>query len=189
MSFSSEKLALFLMVGQSAARTLQEHPSTVPSESLALSPNYDLALVLPEEVRRASRAAELYKLFFVFENFLRDFVVSVLSEDDGENWWNKVPSDVREDVEELEKKEETKTWMALGSRSKLALTTYPQLLHIIDQCWKNGFDSAIRDRSLLEEARHIIHLRNANAHNSDVPEEEVDRVRRVMRDWFRVVSP
>jgi hypothetical protein len=183
------KLALFLMLGQSAEKLVQHHPGTAPKEALPISPTYDLALVLPEEVRGATRAAQVYRLFFVFENFLRDFVLSVLSEDDKENWWNRVPKNVQGDVDELEKKDETKAWMALGSRDKLSLTTYPQLLHIIDQCWNLGFEAALRDKSLIHEARHIAHIRNAICHMTDVPEEEVERVKQVMRDWFRVVSP
>lgn len=189
MSRTDEKFALFLMLGQIAEKSVHGNPSTVPRESLPISRDYDLALVLPDEVRRAGRAAEVYKLFFVFENFLREFILSVLSETYKENWWDKVPTNVREDVEDLEKKDETKAWMALGSRARLSLTTYPQLLHIIDSCWKDGFESAIRDKSLVQEARHIAHIRNAICHMTDVPEEEVGRVQQVMRDWFRVISP
>jgi hypothetical protein len=67
--------------------------------------------------------------------------------------------------------------------------TYPQLLRVIDQCWSLGFEDLVRDKSLLNEARLVTHLRNTVAHMSDIPEEEIDRIRQVMRDWFRVVSP
>jgi hypothetical protein len=115
-------------------------------------------------------------------------VLDVLSEAAPTDWWDKVPADVKKDVAEMEEKEDTKQWMALGSREKLSLTTYPQLLAIIDQCWKEGFDAIIRDRQLINEARLIVHLRNALCHMTDIPDEEVERVRQVLRDWFRVVS-
>ena len=182
-------LALFLMLGQSAERTVKFHPETTPAEGLLLSDSYDLATVLPAEVRQAASASYVYKLFFVFENFLRDFVLSALSEDDKDNWWNKVPSDVQKEVSDLEEKEETKAWMALGSRPKLALTTYPQLLAIIEHRWKDEFQELVRDKSLIQEARHIGHSRNALCHMTEVPEEEIDRVKQVIRDWFRVVAP
>jgi Swt1-like HEPN len=79
--------------------------------------------------------------------------------------------------------------MALGSRPKLALTTYPQLLSIIEHRWDDDFKSLIRDKSLIQEARHIGHIRNALCHMTDVPQEEVERVKQVIRDWFRVVAP
>lgn len=189
MSLDDERLALFLLLGQTAERSVSEHPEVAPADSLLISKTYDLAVVLPDEVKRASRASRAYELLFVFENFLRAFALSVLSENDPEHWWDKVPKHVRDDVEELEKKEETKAWMALSPRTKLSLATYPQLLDVIDQCWKEGFDGTVRDKSLIQEARHVSHLRNAIGHMSEIPEEEIERIRQVIRDWFRIVAP
>lgn len=184
-----DQLALYVMLGQTAERAVAQQPDTVPRESLPISESFDLALVLPQEVRRAGTTAEVFKLFFVFENFLRNFVLQVLSEDDKENWWNKIPPHIRTEVDDLEATEEAKAWMAFGSREKIALTTYGQLLAIIDSCWKLGFEAIVKDKYLLQEARHIAHIRNAACHMADVPEEERSRVKQVLRDWFRVVSP
>jgi hypothetical protein len=181
--------ALFLMLGQTADRTVSEMKDLVPRESLLLSTSYDLAPIMPDKVRRATVAAETYKLFFVFENFLREFVVEVLSKDPGKFWWDFVPTDVQDDVVKLEATEEIKSWMALGSRDRSALLTFPQLLRIIDYSWKEGFDDIVRDKGLIQEARLIVHLRNTTCHMTDIPEEETDRIRQTMRDWFRVVAP
>ena len=150
-----------------------------------------MALVLPADVRRATKAAETYRLFFVFENFIRDFVLDTLSQKDPVNWWDKVPPDVQKEVQDLEATEQQKQWMALDSRSKLALTTLPQLLRIMDehQNWKDIFKDLVRDKFLIQEGRSISHLRNTICHMSDISQEEQDRIRQVMRDWFRVISP
>jgi Swt1-like HEPN len=186
---NDERLALFLMLGQTAERVVEQQPETAPSESLLVSEDFDLAPLLPREVKLASHASEVYRLFFVFENFLRGFVLDVLSEGGKTDWWAKVPKDVQQDIEDLEKTEEVKAWMALGTRDRVSLTTYNQLLKIVDDCWKAGFEQLVRDKYLIQEARHIAHLRNAACHMTDVPDEEVARVRQVIRDWFRVVSP
>lgn len=183
------RAALFVMLGQTAERTVGKIENVVPRESLLLSPSYDLAPLLPCHVRRASVAAETYRLFFVFENFLRDIVVEVLSKDTSQTWWDKVPKDVQDEVIKLEETEEIKSWMALGSRDKSALLTFPQLLRIIDYAWKDGFDDIVRDKGLIQEARLIGHLRNTICHMTDIPDEETDRVRQTIRDWFRVVAP
>ena len=184
-----DRLSLFLMLGQSSQNAVSKLPDTVPPQSLPLSSKEDLALVLPNEVRRAVKSSEVYKLFFVFENFLREFVLETLSELDNVNWWSKVPKDVQDEVEKGEQTEEQKQWMALNSRSKLALTTLPQLLRIIDENWKDAFQTTVRDKFLVQEARSISHIRNTVCHMSDISQEEADRVRQVMRDWFRVVAP
>lgn len=181
--------ALFLLLGQAAEKTVSKLEDVVPKESLLLSAAYDLAHLVPDKVRRASQAAEIYRLFFVFENYLREFIVEVLSKDASEAWWDKIPPDVQVEVTKLENTEEVKSWMALGSRDKSSLMTLPQLLRVIDENWKKCFDDFVRDKSLIHEARLIVHLRNTICHMSGISAEEADRVRQTMRDWFRVVAP
>jgi Swt1-like HEPN len=183
------KFAHFLMLGQAADRTLSKLEKLAPSESLRIGPQHDLARMLPEHLRDANRAAETYRLFFVFENYLRDFVIEVLSSDPAVTWWDKLPKDVQDEITKLAETEETKSWMAVGSRDKSALMTYPQLLRVMEHNWKDAFEELVRDRTLLQEARLIAHLRNTTCHMTTVPEEEVQRVRQTMRDWFRVVAP
>lgn len=183
------KLALFVMIGQSAERVIRDSPYTAPTESLLISTNYDLATFLPDAVRQSIEASEGYKYFFVFEYYLRDLVVDVLSRSQGTSWWDKVPSDVRDEIAKLEETEEAKRWMALGSRDKSALLTYSQLLKIIDYCWKLGFEDLLRDKGLIQEARLISHLRNTLCHMTSIPDEEMERLRQVIRDWFRMVAP
>ena len=154
------RAALFVMLGQTAGRTIATIEQLVPEESLLLSPSNDSAPLLPDKVKRATLAAEAYRLFFVFENFLREFVVEVLSKESTQQWWDKVPKDVQDEVVKLEETEEVKGWMALGSRDKSALLTFPQLLRVIEHAWKGHFDDIVRDKGLIQEARLIGHLRN-----------------------------
>lgn len=181
--------ALFVLLGQSAERAVGRIKELVPKERLLLSPTYDIAPLLPAIVRRATDASEAYRLFFTFENFLREFVVEVLSKDPAVSWWDKLPKDVQDEISKLEETEEIKAWMALGSRDKSALMTYPQLLRVVDHAWKEGFDEIVRDKGLVQEARLISHLRNTICHMTEIPEEEVERIRQTIRDWFRVVAP
>lgn len=182
-------LALFLLLGQTAGRTASTLPGVAPTEPLLLSDTYDLGILMPDTVREAIAASQGYRLFFVFENYLRELVVEVLSKDAATNWWDKVPKDVQDDVAKLEQTEEAKRWMAIGSRDKSALMTYPQLLRVIEECWAVGFDDLLRDKSLVQEARLLTHLRNTLCHMAPISEEEMQRVRQVMRDWFRMVAP
>jgi hypothetical protein len=186
---NEQRLALFLMLGQTASKQMGLTPELVPPESLKISPSVDLSLLIPEAVHTAIDASEGYRLFFVFEVYLRELIVEVLSKDGTEEWWGKVPSDVQTEVQRLEETEDMKTWMSLGSRNKSALMTLPQLLRTIDHNWKDYFEDMLRDKGLIQEARLLVHLRNTLCHMSTIPEEEMSRIRQVMRDWFRVVAP
>jgi hypothetical protein len=183
------RAALFLMLGQAAEKTVAKIDHLVPKESLLLSNEYDLAELVPDKVRRAVDASTVYKLFFVFEEYLREVIVEVLSKDNLATWWDKVPKDIQDEVTKLEQTEEVKSWMALGSRDKSALMTLPQLLKVMEHAWKEGFDDLVRDKGLIQEARLLVHLRNTICHMSEISSEEADRIRQTMRDWFRVVAP
>lgn len=189
MSLDDSRLALFLMLGQGADKALSTREDLVPSQRLLISDSFDLSEVVPSTVRSAQHAAEAFKLFFVFERYLRDIIIDVLSQDPTTQWWDKLPSDVRTEVESLEATEDTKSWMALGTRDKSSLMTYPQLLRVIDACWKPHFVDVVRDKSLIQQARVLTHLRNAVAHMTPIPDEELGRIKQVMRDWFRMVAP
>lgn len=182
--------ALFLALGQTAERAVETVENVVPKDSLVLSASYDLAEIVSDSVRAATIASEAYKLFFVFEEYLRQLVVEVLTqESQAKTWWDYVPQDVKDDVSRLEQNEEIKSWMALGSRDKSALMTLPQILKVIDYAWKDGFHEIVRDKGLVQEARLLVHLRNTICHMSVLSDEEIDRIRQTMRDWFRVVAP
>src|SRR5687768_10640948 len=111
-----DHLALFLLLGRTVAKVVRETPALPSSEQLILAPGYDIAPALPEISRRASQASEVYRLFFVFENYLRELVLDVLNKaavTKGNTWWDLVPADVQTDVTKLEATEDAKAWMAL----------------------------------------------------------------------------
>ena len=183
------RLALFLMLGQTASKETFSIPEISDGKPLMISDSYDLSTSLPETVRAANLASEGYKLFFVFENYLREFVVETLSKSGTDTWWEKLPPDVQQEIDKHDENEGTKIWMAIGSRDKSALMTYPQILRVIDCCWKDYFQEIVRDKALVQEARMVAHLRNTICHMTPISTEEMDRVKLVSRDWFRVVSP
>lgn len=183
------KLALYLMLGQTASKSIDALPDVADKKPLMLSDTHDLNMSLPDAVKSASLAAEGYRLFFVFERYLREFMVETLTKDGAETWWDKIPTDVQQDINKLEETEDAKRWMALGSRDKSALITYPQLLKIMDDLWKQYFQETVRDKALIQEARLISHLRNTICHMSTISAEEMERIKQVIRDWFRVVAP
>lgn len=186
---NEQQAAHFILLGQIATREVAKTPNVAPAQPLFISRSYDLAALLPEATRDALSACEAYKIFFIFEHYLRDLVMSAISKDPAVDWWSLVPKDVQDEVTRLEETEEAKTWMALGSRDKSALLTYPQLLRIIDQCWKTHFEDLLRDKTLIHEARLIAHLRNTICHMTPISDEELERIKQTMRDWFRMVPP
>jgi hypothetical protein len=52
MNSYDDKLALFVLLGRSVEQVVQQHPDTVPPESLEISESVDLAANLPSEVKQ-----------------------------------------------------------------------------------------------------------------------------------------
>ena len=48
--------------------------------------------------------------------------------------------------------------------------------------WNDAFKVIVRDKFLIQEGRGISHLRNTVCHMSDISDEEVNRIRQVMRE-------
>lgn len=185
-----ETAALFLLQGRAATKAIREQPNVVAQHPLLLSPTFDVNSILPALAKQADQTSEVYRLFFVFENYLRDLVTTIMRDKFGEDWWNHVPPNVKGDAEKLRETEEMKAWMAAAARSNAALLTYQQLLSVISDLWKDAdFESALRDKMLIHGARTISHTRNTVCHMSPVTDEEADRVRQIMRDWFRAYEP
>ncbi|MGE4234153.1 MAG: Swt1 family HEPN domain-containing protein [Bacteriovoracia bacterium] len=184
-------LALYLMLGQTAQREVKRTTDVVPLEKLPISPTISLSELLPEESKNAIVTSEVFKLFYVFENYLRDLVLDGLSESYKDGWWEKIPLNLRQEIEKVQENDERKTWMAHSSRSKLDLATLPQLVAIMDDKdnWKEVFEPLLRDKGLIHETRAICHTRNLVCHMHVVTPEETERLKQVIRDWFRIVSP
>src|SRR5882757_8539062 len=101
--------SLFVMLGQTADKTIAKIEEVVPKDSLLIAKDIDLALLAPDRVRKAVEASDAYKLFFFFEAYLRELIVEALSEEGiVANWYDKVPKDVQDEITKLEATEEMK---------------------------------------------------------------------------------
>src|SRR5690349_3439720 len=72
-----------------------------PSVNSQERKDIDLFAPLPEEIRNSSiEMQRYYRLLYVFENSVREFISSRLSEVDGEDWFSKrSTSDMKKKVE------------------------------------------------------------------------------------------
>ena len=66
-----------------------------------------LDLLDDEHVNTAKQMSTVYTAIAAFENTVREFVVKILIENRGENWWEKSVSDkIRQKAESREREEE-----------------------------------------------------------------------------------
>lgn len=131
---NGDKLYSFVMRGEltkvalNASGIVSKHSS---SESLVQDYIKSLSLDLLDDecVNSAKEMATVYTAIAAFENMVRKFVVKVLLEHKGENWWDECVSDKIKNLKNLEKR---------GRENKMAYTTrrFDDKLYRV---WRFGF--------------------------------------------------
>jgi hypothetical protein len=142
-----------------------------------------------QEVRReAAVMAQHYELFYCLEQAIRKIITETLEESEGVNWWDtKVIQKIRDDVKELQQREIDNS---ITRRSERAIdyTTFGQLSVIINSNW-SLFATIFKSQRAVEKVMSSLNLlRGPIAHCCPLSEDEVDRLRLALKDWFRMIG-
>lgn len=142
-----------------------------------------------QEVRReAAVMAQHYELFYCLEQAIRKIITETLEEAEGANWWDaKVVQKIRDDVKELQKKE-IDNGITRRSERAIDYTTFGQLSVIINSNW-SLFATIFKSQRAVEKVMSSLNLlRGPIAHCCPLSEDEVDRLRLALKDWFRMIG-
>lgn len=195
MTNFDEELKVFHMTTALLRRDLgdveREHAVSLgfedENDAVVSDPYY---LQFPGAIRlEAEHMAEHYKLFFCLENSIRDLVgATLLSSDAGVDWWDKlVPQPVKANVATNIQKEQD-AGVSLRSPDPIDYTTFGELSDIIQANWDLFADTFNSRRALVRILAALNLLRAPIAHCAPMAEDEVDRLRLHLRDWFRLME-
>ncbi|MCM1296494.1 MAG: Swt1 family HEPN domain-containing protein [Muribaculaceae bacterium] len=157
------------------------------SSSDVLSQEYIPSLALDilddENVNSAKLMATVYTAIAAFENTVRQFVVKVLLEHKGENWWQDCVSDkIRRTAESRKKEEEKVHWHTPRGDSMINYTEFGDLASIMGQ----NFDLFEVHIVSLEWARQIFSTiersRNVIMHSGELGKRDIKRIGTNIRD-------
>jgi Swt1-like HEPN len=137
---------------------------------------------------KAHRMANYYRIFYMLENDIRSLIVETLQTAHGEYWWEqKVPANVKEEVKKNRDKEE-KAAITARSDEEIDYTTFGQLGDIIRDNWID-FAGIMTNQSAVSRVLSALNmLRGTIAHCGDLADDEVDRLKLSIKDWFRVLQ-
>lgn len=142
------------------------------------------------EVRdNAELMAEFYKLFYMLENDIRKLIDDTLAEaHGGPDWWNKfVPNSAKEECR-LNQLREAEFGVTSRSDRELDYITFGQLGEIIRHNW-TLFGGIISNQKALGRVMHALNnLRGPIAHCGFLAEDEVERLKLTVKDWFRLLE-
>lgn len=141
---------------------------------------------IEESIRREAAAmAPHYEVFYSLEKTVRALVADTLSDEQPE-WWKKlVPPQVRTEAEARQQRE-VDTGITPRSDDPIDFTTFGELGQIIIGNW-GVFEQTFSSRKAVERVTANLNtLRAPIAHCSPLADDEVDRLRLSVRDWFRL---
>jgi hypothetical protein len=143
---------------------------------------------IEESIRREAAAmAPQYEVFYSLEKTVRALVADTLSDEDLDWWENAVPPQVRTDAENRQQRE-VDTGITPRSDDPIDFTTFGELGQIILHNWE-VFGQTFSSRKAVERVTANLNtLRAPIAHCSPLADDEVDRLRLAVRDWFRLQS-
>ena len=175
------------LLASEAVRELQNRgllrPKTASTEQ---KKDHDLFAPVPELIRNSSAQMQRYfRLLFVFENSIRDFVGARFQEADGDDWFDKrANSDMKRKVEHRKQSEEKNQWHIGRNEHPIYYIDFGDLGLLIINNWdlfKDFFPNQAWVTSRVQEGERT---RNVIAHTNVLAAEEGARLEMYLRDWL-----
>ena len=137
----------------------------------------------------AAEMAKIYPTLYLFENSVRNLVLTIMNKKYGSNWWgSKITTPVEKNVEGRIKDEENNRWHGKRGAHKIFYTDMDDLKSIIIKNWddfKGVFPSQQWFGSIIE---NIERSRNIVAHNNPLSKKDIRRIKINFEDWIDQVK-
>lgn len=146
-------------------------------------------LIDNELIEKAKLMSTVYIAIAAFENSIREFVVKILIEKKGENWWEEgVSNTIRKKAETRKQEEEKIKWHTARGESMINYTEFGDLASIMQQNIELFEDHVIS----IEWARQIFSTiersRNVIMHSGELGLRDIERIGINIRDWINQVG-
>jgi len=137
----------------------------------------------------AADMSENYEVFYCLEQATRKLIAETLEDAEGADWWNsaRIAPDIKSDVASLVKRERD-NGVSPRSDNMIDYTTFGQLSVIITSNW-DLFEPTLKSKRGVERVMANLNLlRGPTAHCCPMQEDEIDRLRLAVKDWFRMIG-
>jgi hypothetical protein len=172
------------LIEQKFAVELGHVPKPAVSDAVAYYPQFEHSVRL-----EAAGMSQHYEVFYCLEQSIRKLIAETLQDAAGVDWWNsgRIPTDIANAAAELVRKERD-SGISARSDDPIDYTTFGQLSVIITSNW-DLFESTLKTKRGVERVMSNLNLlRGPIAHCCPISEDEADRLRLTVRDWFRMIG-
>ena len=145
----------------------------------------------PFNISRRNNALEMARLYSVlhcFENEVREYIRSTLTENDGLDWWSKLPPKMKKHAESRQATALKDSWLEGEKSDLLGFVDFGMLSAIIIEKW-DFFNNVIPSQHWLKQRMEELEkTRNFIAHNRMLLPSEFQRIYMYIADWNRVIG-
>lgn len=157
------------------------HKATIKEDQIV-----DTDLFEDDILRSARKMADLYVLYFAFENSVRRLISTRMKEKYGANWWDtQVPHDLKNEVSGR-KQREADSGMSVRSEDPLTYVTFGELITIFDANWVDFADTIRNQKAMQKVLSSLNQIRGVIAHSTELSEDEILRFKLYIKDWLRI---
>jgi hypothetical protein len=147
--------------------------------------------IAPFSISRRNNALEmarLYALLHCFENEVRSLIRSTLEENEGVDWWGKLPNKVKKQAESRQETAFKDSWLEGEKGDLLGFVDFGMLAAIIVEKWALFEDIMPSQHWLKQRMEELEKTRNFIAHNRMLLPSEFNRIYMYISDWNRVIG-
>lgn len=159
-------------------------PKAAVASAVAYYPQFEQAVRA-----EAAEMSEHYEVFYCLEQSIRKLIVETLEDAAGIDWWNsgKVPPTIVASAAAMVQRERD-SGITQRSDNAIDYTTFGELSVIITTNW-DLFEPILKSKRAVERVMASLNLlRGPIAHCCPMQEDEVDRLRLAVKDWFRMIG-
>ncbi|MFD1702674.1 Swt1 family HEPN domain-containing protein [Methylopila henanensis] len=188
-----DAVELFLLKGASIKLAVEEANSNPRVSRSIAEENASVKASVSQfsaEVRdNAVMMAEHYKLFYMLENDIRRLIDDTLTEDNkGPDWWDKYAPDSAKIEFKGNLQREQDAGFTPRSDNPLDYVTFGQLGDIIRANYSLFGGILSNQKAMGRVMFSLNNLRGPIAHCGLLAEDEVDRLKLTVKDWFRLLE-
>ena len=136
----------------------------------------------------ADAMSHFYRLFYMLENDIRKLIDETLTEAYGHEWWDDYAPPAVQDECALNQKREAEFGVTSRSDNNLDYISFGQLGDIIRSNY-TLFGGIISNQKAMSRVMTALNnLRGPIAHCGILADDEIDRLKLTVKDWFRLLE-
>lgn len=147
--------------------------------------------ISPFSIGRRNYALEMARLYAVlhcFENEIRDYIRETLTENEGVDWWSKLPEKMKTHAQSRQESALKDSWLEGEKSDLLGFVDFGMLASIMIEKW-SFFGNVIPSQHWLKQRMDELEkVRNFIAHNRILLPSEYQRIYMYVADWNRVLG-